>query len=98
MPGYVIPIMVIALVAVAIGAVVFFIFRLRSGQGLNISWRALFLVYFYLMTVISLLVMVDGISNLVRAGMGAALGQEFSYYSDRYAYKIPPPEELQQQE
>ena len=43
------------------------------------------------MTVISLLVMVGGISSLVRAGMGAAMGQEFSYHSGRYAYKIPPP-------
>ena len=40
MPGYVIPIMLIALVAAAIGAVVFIIFRLQSGQGLNISWGA----------------------------------------------------------
>lgn len=91
MPGYVIPIMVIALVAVGIGGVVFVIFRLRTGQGLSISWRSLFLVYFYLMTVISLLVMVGGLSNLVRVGMGAALGKEFSYHASRYAVKMPPP-------
>ncbi|MEE9202562.1 MAG: DUF5671 domain-containing protein [Dehalococcoidia bacterium] len=91
MPGYVIPIMVMALVAVGIGGVVFVIFRLRTGQGLNISWRSLFLVYFYLMTVISLLVMVGGLSNLVRAGMGVALGKEFSYHASRYMVKAPPP-------
>jgi hypothetical protein len=91
MPGYVIPIMVTALVVTAIGGLVFVIFRLRTGQGLNISWRFLFLVYFYLMTVISLLVMVGGLSNLVRVGMGAALGKEFSYDAPRYAVKLLPP-------
>ncbi len=91
MPGYVIPIMVMALVAVAIGGLAFVIFRLRTGQGLNISWRALFLVYFYLMTVISLLVMVGGLSNLVRVGLGAVLGKEFSYYSPMpYEVQKPP--------
>ncbi len=91
MPGYVIPIMVTALVAVAIGGLAFVIFRLRTGQGLSISWRTLFLVYFYLMTVISLLVMVGGLSNLVRVGLGAVLGKEFSYSSPTlYEVRKPP--------
>lgn len=92
MPGYVIPVLVVALVAAAIGGVVWGVLRLRSGQGLAVSWHTLFLAYFYLMTVVSLLVMVGGVSSLVRVGLGAALGQEFSYPAPSvYELRKPPP-------
>lgn len=72
MPSYVIPILVIALVVAAIGGVVWGVVRLHGGQGLAISWHSLLLAYFYLMTVVSLLVMVGGVASLAGLGLGVA--------------------------
>ncbi|MDP2952448.1 MAG: hypothetical protein Q8O76_03930, partial [Chloroflexota bacterium] len=91
MPGYVVPITVAALVAVAVGAVIFIVFRLYSGQKLTVSWPFLFQVYLYLMSLLALLVVIGGMSTLVRAGMGTALGKGFSYSSPQmYELRKPP--------
>jgi len=62
------------------GGGVYLVARARSGERPGLPWRALLRLYLYLVLVASLMVMVSGLADLVRAGLGMALGKEFSYY------------------
>jgi hypothetical protein len=79
----IIPFMVILLVLVAlvaaIGGAVYLVLRVRAGERIAFPSRLLFHLYLYVISLISLITLVAGLSNLVQAGLGAALGKEFSY-------------------
>jgi hypothetical protein len=79
--------LVIAGVGLVIAGIVYALQRARSGQGFAISLRQLFTVYLYVVTILTLLLTVSGLSHLVQAGLAVPLGKEFSYYP-RY---IPVP-------
>src|SRR3989304_3971269 len=75
--------------ALVIAVVVYFAFRLRSGEPINISFRLLLTAYFYLLTIAGLIVLLVGLSGLVNAGLGAVLGRDFSYTRPPIARPIP---------
>lgn len=75
-------------VALVAGGILALVLRLRAGEPFTIPLRLLLRIYLYLVVVASLLVMVSGLADLVRAGLGAGLGLEFSY---RPAYVAPAP-------
>ena len=79
----VLPILVFVLVLVglvaAIGAAVFLIIRVRSGEAVSFPMRLLFRVYLYVISAVSVVILVVGLSSLIEAGLGGVLGKEFSY-------------------
>ncbi|MFH1487187.1 MAG: DUF5671 domain-containing protein [Chloroflexota bacterium] len=74
-----------------IALVVFLVSRVRAGGFQEISVRVLLTCYFYLVIVVSLIVTLAGFSTLVKAGLGSALGREFSYYRSTVVKPLPPP-------
>jgi len=101
----IIPIGVILGLAVVAAGVVYFGFRLRSGEPINISFSFLLKAYFYLLTIVGLIVLLIGLSGLLNAGLGLVLGRDFGYPRPPVARPIavspegvplktaPPPEE-----
>ena len=87
LPFLVLTLVLLGVVA-AVGGVVHLILRLRAGEEVTFPLRLLLRIYLYLITLISIIVLVTGASGLVQAGLGAALGKEFSY-SPVY-FKVPP--------
>ena len=88
----------------AIGVGVYLVMNLRRGEGLQVSLRALFQVYLYLLSIITLLLLVGGVGHLVRAGLASTLGNDFSYNAPfaeplfRYAPGEEPPAKLTDEE
>ena len=81
MLGLLIPLSILAFVAVLIALGVFVVIRVRSGESLVLSFRTILLAYFYLMSITSFLVLTVGLSMGVKAGLSDVLGREFSYYT-----------------
>lgn len=88
--GTLFPLLFLVVLAAIIAIVVFVVVRLRSGEPLVLSFRALLTAYFYLMTIVSLLILAVGLSILLKAGLGSALGREFSYYSSPMQRMVKP--------
>ncbi|MBI4199065.1 MAG: hypothetical protein HY535_01135 [Chloroflexi bacterium] len=82
-----IPVVVLAVLGGVIGLVAYAVVRMRAGEPFTISLRLLLRYYLYFMIVIGAILLVFGVSGLVRAGLGAVLGQEFSYTP---GYAEPP--------
>lgn len=76
---FMIAILVLVALVAAIGGAVYLALRLRSGEHIAFPTRLLFRLYLYVISLISLVTLVAGLSDLVQAGLGAALGKEFSY-------------------
>ncbi|MBU2008809.1 MAG: hypothetical protein KJ624_03000 [Chloroflexi bacterium] len=83
-----VPLVVLGLV---IAGVVYAIQRVRRGEGVSLSLRQVLAFYFYVMTVVTLLVAFSGLSRLVQAGLAVPLGREFSYYPVYYPDYYPVP-------
>ncbi|MDP2726208.1 MAG: DUF5671 domain-containing protein [Dehalococcoidia bacterium] len=83
--------LVIAGVGLVIAGIIYALQRARSGQGFAISLRQLFTVYLYVMTILTLLLTVSGLSHLVQAGLAVPMGKEFSYYPRFMSVRMPPP-------
>ena len=75
----VIPILILLGLIAAVGAVIYFVIRVRSGEAVSLPLRLLFRVYLYLISIVSIVMLVIGLSALVQVGLGAALSKEFSY-------------------
>ena len=87
-------IVLLVLGLVIVGAV-FIIQRVRRGEGVSLSLRQVLAFYFYVMTVVTLLVAFSGLSRLVQAGLSVPLGREFSYYPVYYPEDYPVPVRLE---
>lgn len=85
----------LAILVLMIVGVVYGIQRVRHGEGVSVSLRQVLVFYFYVMTVVTLMVMVSGLSRLVQAGLAVPLGKEFSYYPVYYAEDYPVPVRLE---
>ena len=79
----VLPFLVLGLVllglAAAVGGVIFYVIRVRGGETVSFPLRVLLRAYLYIISIISIVILVVGCAGLVRAGLGATLGKEFSY-------------------
>lgn len=80
MIGILVPVAILAILAVLIALAVFVVQRSRSGEPLGISFRTVLLTYFYLMSIASFLVLTGGLSTGVKAGLSNVFGREFSYW------------------
>ena len=70
----------LAIPILIIGAIVYFILRIKSGISLSISYKDALRVYFYIVILISVgLTGVGGVSTLINVGLGEMVGREFSY-------------------
>ena len=70
----------LAIPILIIGAIVYFILRIKSGISLSISYKAALRVYFYIVILVSIgLTGVGGVSTLINVGLGEMVGREFSY-------------------
>lgn len=78
-----------------IAGAVLIIQRVRRGEGVSLSLRQVLAFYFYVMTVVTLLVAFSGLSRLVQAGLAVPLGKEFSYYPVYYPDSYPVPLRLE---
>jgi len=89
---FILPFLFIIGLAAVIGAVVYVVLRLRSGDPFLISLGFLLRVYLYLASLISLLVMMSGLAGLANAGLSQAFGDEFSYRPENISRPVPPRE------
>jgi len=70
----------LAIPILIIGAIVYFILRIKSGIALSISYKDALRVYFYIVILVSVgLTGVGGVSTLINVGLGEMVGREFSY-------------------
>lgn len=65
--------------AIVAGGIVYYGFRLWRGDPVNISFPMLLTAYFYLLTMVGLIIMLMGLSGLTNTGLSLALGRDFSY-------------------
>lgn len=73
--GLMVPILVIA-------AIVFLILRMRSGIPMTFTYRGALRVYFYIAILVCVgLLVIGGVSTLLKVGFGEGFGREFSYGS-----------------
>ena len=86
---FILPFLFIVGLASIIGAVVYIVLRLRSGEPFLISLGFLLRVYLYLGSLISLLVLMSGLAGLANAGLSQAFGEEFSYRPENIS-RLPP--------
>jgi hypothetical protein len=97
-PEFIFPFLFIIGLAAVIGAIVYVILRLRSGEPLLISMKLLLRVYLYLASLVSLLVLMNGLAALVNVGLSQGFGREFSYQSESVYRPAPirePAKELE---
>ena len=70
----------LAIPILIIGAIVYFILRIKSGISFSISYKDALRVYFYIVILVSVgLTGVGGVSTLINVGLGEMVGREFSY-------------------
>ena len=82
--------LVVAAIGLIVGGGLTLFFRFRSGQHVQIPLRALLRVYLYILVIVGLLLFTQGFSELVRAGLGAALDKDYSYYPVYVGFKGEP--------
>ena len=85
----------LVVLGLVIAGVVYAIQRVRRGEGVGVSLRQVLAFYFYVLTVVTLLIAVGGLSRLVQAGLAVPLGKEFSYYPVYYPEDYPVPVRLE---
>lgn len=89
-----IPVGILAFLAIVVALVVFMVTRARAGEPIGLSFRTILQAYFYLMSIVSFLVLVIGLTVGIKVALSAVLGPSFSYYtasSVRMSVEKPPP-------
>ena len=81
----------VLLAAVVAGGVVLFL-RLRAREPINVNLRFLFRVYLLVVMLAGLMVITQGTSDLLKAGLASVVGKQFSY-EPVYA-RIPGPPDM----
>ena len=66
------------------------VLRVRSGEVVSIPLRLLFRVYLYLISLISMIILVSGAASLGEAGLAVVLGKDFSY-TPKHIVDFPRP-------
>lgn len=79
--GILIPLSILAVLAILIAVAVYIVTRIRSGEPLVLSFRTILLAYLYLMSIASLLVFAVGLSTTFKALSSDLFGREFSYWT-----------------
>ena len=88
-----IPLSILAVLAILIAVAVYVVTRMRSGEPLVLSFRTILLAYLYLMSIASLLVFAAGLSVTFKALSSDVFGREFSYWGPPAVRFMPVPTE-----
>jgi hypothetical protein len=88
-----VPVLLLLGLGVVAAGAVFLVVKLRTGEPIEISFRLLLTVYFYVLTIASFIVLLLGLSGLVNAGLSTVLGRDFSYSRPPMMKPLPPPPE-----
>ncbi len=75
----IIPLSIVSVLAIVIAAAVLVVSRLRSSQPIVLSFLTLITAYFYMVLIISAIVVAFGLSTLFKAGLSDVFGRDFSY-------------------
>ena len=75
-------------------ALILHLVRQRAGEQMRLPVRLLFRIYLYLVIIAGMVLSVQGLSSLVRAGLGTAIEKEFSYTPEYVPVPAPaePPD------
>ncbi len=84
-----VPTFTVLALGLIIATIVYVVTRVRSQQPLGLSLHSAMACYFYLISIISLVVMVLGLITVLNAGLSTVLGREFSYQA-RPVYELAP--------
>lgn len=87
--GILIPLSIVAVLAILIAVAVYVVTRIRSGEPLVLSFRTILMAYLYLMSVASLLVFAVGLTTTFKAAFSDLFGREFSYWTPPAARFVP---------
>jgi len=87
--GILIPLSILAVLAILIAVAVYVVTRIRSGEPLVLSFRTILMAYLYLMSVASLLVFAAGLSVTFKSLSSDLFGREFSYWASPAARFAP---------
>lgn len=79
--GILVPLGILAFVAVLVALGVYVVLRMRTGQPVGFTFRTVVLAYFSMMSIAGFLVLAAGLTSGVKAGLSDALGREFSYFA-----------------
>ncbi|MBI4506188.1 MAG: hypothetical protein HY691_11680, partial [Chloroflexi bacterium] len=90
--GVVVPLAILMAIGAIVAVAVFVVSRMRAGEPLALSFRTILVAYFYLMSIVSVIVLALGLTTLLKAGMSQAVGREFSYWMPPRAVVAKPPE------
>lgn len=99
----VVPVAILTVIAVLIAIGIYVVLRIRAGEPLGWSFRTAIVLYFYLATAVSVLVMAAGLASALKAGLSNVYGREFSYAipalepPGRPAAQRPTPEEQERE-
>ena len=91
--------LILVAVALVFGGAIFLFFRFRAGEPVSIALRFLLRIYVYVIIIAGILLITQGLSNLLQAGLGSGLGKDFSYRPVYVGFKpvpvrvAPPPGE-----
>ncbi|MBI2322976.1 MAG: hypothetical protein HYU88_13020 [Chloroflexi bacterium] len=95
---------ILTVIAVLVAIGIYVVLRVRAGEPLGWSFRTAIILYFYLATAVSVLVMAAGLASALKAGLSNVYGREFSYAIPalepfgRPAAERPPAPEEQERE
>ncbi len=92
-----IPIFIILGLIMVVSVAAFLVSRSRQGKPVAISMRFVLLSYFYLISLISLVILVSGLVPLLTAGLTVPLGRDFSYQTFPMVRPISPPPYIEKQ-
>ena len=70
---------ILVAVALVVAGAVFTFSKLKTGSTVRISLRLLLRLYIYVVIIVGLLLLTQGVTELVRAGLAGAGGKDFSY-------------------
>ena len=95
---------ILVVAALVVAGAVFGFMRFRTGVNVSIPLRLLLRLYIYVVIIVGLLLLTQGVTELVRAGLAGAGGKDFSYrpvfvkVPEREALRAPTPVELKERE
>ena len=78
--GVLFGIIAISIPLLVIGSAVFLLLKIRSSSSVSISYRIVLRVYFYIVLMISVVIIsLGGLATLINVGLGEAVDPQFSY-------------------
>ncbi|MBI2322571.1 MAG: hypothetical protein HYU88_10935 [Chloroflexi bacterium] len=72
--GVVVPLAILMAIGAIVAVAVFVVSRMRAGEPLALAFRTILVAYFYLMSIVSVIVLALGLTTLRPSGASSATG------------------------